>query len=61
MRFEPDTRATIAAPRRVLWKRRDRFGVTGCREREGNNRAIFKCGGANMLARLKGGAESLCV
>lgn len=28
MRFEPDTRATIAAPRRVLWKRRDRFGVT---------------------------------
>lgn len=28
MRFEPDTGATIAAPRRVLWKRRDRFGVT---------------------------------
>lgn len=57
MRFEPDTRATIAAPRRVLWKRRDRFGVTGCWEREGNNRPrpIFKCGGANMLARLKGG------
>lgn len=62
MRFEPDTGATIAAPRRACGNVViDSVLQATASTKEQQPRPIFQCELVNMLARLKGPQISPCV